>query len=72
MVDKDGDFIVIKEEFIVFLYFEEYDYMKDIVVQEIMEDIDKNVDGFIDLEEYIGDMYSYDGNIDELEWVKIE
>lgn len=27
---------------------------------------------FIDLEEYIGDMYSHDGNADEPEWVKTE
>ncbi|NWX01189.1 CALU protein, partial [Caloenas nicobarica] len=40
--------------------------------QETMEDIDKNGDGFIDLEEYIGDMYSQDGDADEPEWVKTE
>lgn len=33
------------------------DHMRDIVVQETMEDIDKNGDGVIDLDEYIGDMY---------------
>ncbi|MBV97991.1 Calumenin, partial [Eschrichtius robustus] len=53
MADKDGDLIATKEEFTAFLHPEEYDYMKDIVVQETMEDIDKNADGFIDLEEYI-------------------
>ncbi|KAF7483447.1 Hypothetical predicted protein [Marmota monax] len=72
MADKDGDLIATKEEFTAFLHPEEYDYMKDIVVQETMEDIDKNADGFIDLEEYIGDMYSHDGNADEPEWVKTE
>lgn len=72
MADKDGDLIATKEEFTAFLHPEEYDYMKDIVVQETMEDIDKNSDGFIDLEEYIGDMYSHDGNVDEPEWVKTE
>ncbi|KAM5205249.1 calumenin isoform 1-T1 [Hipposideros larvatus] len=72
MADKDGDLIATKEEFTAFLHPEEYDYMKDIVVQETMEDIDKNSDGFIDLEEYIGDMYSHDGNADEPEWVKTE
>ncbi|KAK2502754.1 hypothetical protein MC885_012711 [Smutsia gigantea] len=71
-LDKDGDLIATKEEFTAFLHPEEYDYMKDIVVQETMEDIDKNADGFIDLEEYIGDMYSHDGNADEPEWVKTE
>ncbi|KAH0617211.1 hypothetical protein JD844_029052 [Phrynosoma platyrhinos] len=54
MADKDGDLIATKDEFTAFLHPEEYDYMKDIVVQETMEDIDKNGDGFIDLEEYIG------------------
>ncbi|OPJ87020.1 calumenin [Patagioenas fasciata monilis] len=72
MADKDGDMTATKEEFTAFLHPEEYEYMKDIVVQETMEDIDKNGDGFIDLEEYIGDMYSQDGDADEPEWVKTE
>ncbi|KAI1888173.1 hypothetical protein AGOR_G00182300 [Albula goreensis] len=55
-----------------FLHPEEYDYMKDIVVVETMEDIDKNGDGFIDLEEYIGDMYNHEGDPEEPEWVKTE
>ena len=99
MADKDGDLTATKEEFTAFLHPEEYNYMKDIVVQvgapppppapktagrrhgalehagdvaargggsdarptalcpaqETMEDIDKNGDGFIDLEEYIGE-----------------
>uniref|UniRef100_A0A6B2FE65 EF-hand domain-containing protein n=1 Tax=Bothriechis nubestris TaxID=1766655 RepID=A0A6B2FE65_9SAUR len=72
MADKDRDLIATKEEFTAFLHPEEYDYMKDIVVQETMEDIDKNGDGFINLEEYIGDMYSHDGDTEEPEWVKTE
>ncbi|XP_070610609.1 calumenin isoform X2 [Erythrolamprus reginae] len=72
MADQDGDMVATKEEFTAFLHPEEYDYMKDIVVQETMEDIDKNGDGFINLDEYIGDMYSHDGNTEEPEWVKTE
>lgn len=33
MADKDGDMTATKEEFTAFLHPEEYEYMKDIVVQ---------------------------------------
>lgn len=46
--------------------------MKDVVVIETMEDIDKNKDGFISLEEYIGDMYRGVGGEDEPDWVTNE
>ncbi|GAA6081965.1 calumenin-B [Tachysurus ichikawai] len=55
MADKDGDLRANREEFTAFLHPEEYGYMQDIVVLETMEDIDKNGDGFIDLDEYIGE-----------------
>nr|XP_046206207.1 calumenin-B-like isoform X1 [Oncorhynchus gorbuscha] len=72
MADLDADLKANKEEFTAFLHPEEYDHMKDIVVLETMEDIDKNGDGFIDLEEYIGDMYNQEGDPSEPEWVKTE
>ncbi|XP_018581593.1 calumenin-like [Scleropages formosus] len=72
MADTNGDMIASKEEFTAFLHPEEFDYMKEIVVLETMEDIDKNGDGLIDLEEYIGDMYNHEGDSQEPEWVKTE
>lgn len=50
--DSDGDDKLTKEEFASFLHPEESEHMRDIVVQETMEDIDKNSDGqvrFVDL-----------------------
>ncbi|KAM3859207.1 calumenin-A [Diretmus argenteus] len=70
--DKNGDMIADKEEFTVFLHPENYDQMKNIVVLETIEDIDKNGDGFIDLDEYIGDMYSPTNKEHEPEWVATE
>ena len=47
--------------------------MKEVVVIETMEDIDKDKNGFISLEEYIGDMYRHgnDGE-EEPDWVRNE
>ncbi|KAM8927974.1 reticulocalbin-3 isoform 2-T2 [Pelodytes ibericus] len=70
--DKDGDMIATREEFTAFLHPEEFAYMKDIVVTETIEDIDKNGDGVIDVNEYIGDMYSANGDESEPDWVQSE
>lgn len=43
--DRDGDDGLTKEEFSGFLHPEETDYMRDIVILETMEDIDKDKDG---------------------------
>ena len=51
-VDKDNK--VTKEEYTAFLHPEEYDHMKDVVVDETLEDIDKDGDGFVSIEEYLG------------------
>ncbi|CAL8242423.1 unnamed protein product [Merluccius merluccius] len=72
IADKNGDLIANKEEFTSFLHPEDYDHMKEIVVQETLEDIDKNGDGFIDLKEYIGDMYTHDAEMEEPDWVASE
>ncbi|XP_078511417.1 reticulocalbin-3 isoform X2 [Lissotriton helveticus] len=70
--DKDGDMIATRDEFTAFLHPEEFDYMKDLVVKETIEDIDKNGDGFVDVNEYIGDMYSTESDEPEPDWVKSE
>ena len=43
-----------KEEYTAFLHPEEYEHMKEVVVDETLNDIDKDKDGFVSLEEYIG------------------
>lgn len=70
--DSDKDDSLTKEEFAAFLHPEEIDHMRDIVVLETMEDIDKDGDGKISLAEYIGDMYRAEDNEIEPDWVKNE
>jgi len=72
MADRDGDLIATREEFTAFLHPEDYDHMKHIIVQETMEDIDKDGDGRINLGEYIGDMYSPEEGENEPDWVQTE
>lgn len=72
VADRNGDQMTSKEEFTAFLHPEDFAHMKEIVVQETIEDIDRNGDGFIDLKEYIGDMYAPQDGKEEPEWVKSE
>ncbi|XP_014232281.1 calumenin [Trichogramma pretiosum] len=72
IADKDGDDALTKEEFAAFLHPEENEYMKDVVVIETIEDIDKDGDGKISLPEYIGDMYKGEEGEELPEWVKNE
>jgi Ca2+-binding EF-hand superfamily protein len=74
--DVDGDSELTKEEFSYFLHPEETDHMKDIIIDETLEDIDKDKDGKVSLEEYIGDMWpnslkESEGE-EEPDWVKSE
>ncbi|CAH1159696.1 unnamed protein product [Phaedon cochleariae] len=70
--DGDGDDQLTKEEFAAFLHPEETEYMRDIVVTETMEDIDKDKDGKVSILEYIGDMYRSEDGEEEPDWVKSE
>ena len=55
--DEDKDGHLNKFEFKHFLHPEEADHMRDVVISETVDDIDKDGDGKISLAEYIGDMY---------------
>lgn len=72
LADQDSDGALTKEEFINFLHPEEASHMQDVVIVETMEDIDKDKDNRISLEEYIGDMYRGEGGEEEPDWVKNE
>lgn len=70
--DTNGDKMADRREFSAFLHPEDHAHMKDIVLQEAIEDIDKDGDGLIDLQEYIGDMWTPEDGGAEPEWVGAE
>jgi len=71
--DENNDGNLDKLEFKHFLHPEESHHMRDVVINETISDLDKNGDGLISLEEYIGDMFSGDGEEStEPDWVKDE
>ena len=70
--DADGDGALTLKEHNAFLHPEEHNHMKKIVAQEVMDEIDKNKDGFVDLEEYIGDMLHGKDDGEESDWVATE
>lgn len=72
--DEDSDGALNREEFAAFLHPEEAGRMKNIVILETLEDIDKNKDGKISLEEYITDLYhqNIEDGEDLPDWVKSE
>jgi len=71
--DSDADDKLTKEEFSHFLHPEDAPHMRDIVIDETVEDIDKNGDGQISLEEYIEDMWpASDADEEEPDWVRTE
>jgi len=74
LADTDHDGELTKTEFQAFLHPEDAEHMRDIVVQETLEDIDKDGDGKVDIEEYIGDMYRDEdaGEEEEPDWVSSE
>ncbi|KAL1459799.1 hypothetical protein WDU94_011753 [Cyamophila willieti] len=77
VADINGDKALTREEFASFLHPEETAHMRDLVVVETMEDIDKDKDGKVSLREYIGDMFrgsdlGEEGEEELPDWVKNE
>ena len=54
MADTDYNGVLSFSEYVDFLHPEDAEHMRDIVVMETIEDIDKDKDGFISEIEYIG------------------
>ena len=48
--------------------------MKDLVITETIEDLDRNNDGQISMDEFLGDMWDSTENVNasEPEWIKTE
>jgi calumenin len=64
-----------RQEFADFIHPEQSQRMKDLVVTETIEDIDRNQDGLISIEEYIADMWDTDTDANrtvEPEWIRNE
>lgn len=76
VADYDLDGSLDRTEYGCFMHPEDCDHMRDVVVAETVEDIDKNKDGYVDAEEYIGDMYRPEDypelNGKEPDWVQSE
>lgn len=72
--DADGDGKCDVKEFSIFLHPGNDDNLKSLAVEETFEDIDKDKDGGISLDEFIGDLWPEEEkeNGDEPNWVKEE
>lgn len=71
--DVDGNGVLSKEEFRSYLHPEDVPHMANITAIETLEEIDKNKDGKITLEEYLTDIWpNPDKSEEEPQWVKNE
>ncbi|XP_055567954.1 reticulocalbin-3-like [Falco cherrug] len=70
--DKDGDGGANRTEFAAFLHPEDFEHMRPLVVTETMEDMDKDGDGFVQVDEYIAELYTGTPGTPEPQWVQEE
>ncbi|XP_074956050.1 reticulocalbin-2 isoform X1 [Phalacrocorax aristotelis] len=68
--DDDPDLNV--DEFVAFEHPEEVEYMTDFVIQEALEEHDKDGDGFVSLEEFLGDYRRDPTAREDPEWILVE
>lgn len=68
--DFDNNKLLNTEQFAAFIHPADHDYMKELVIEETIEDADKNKDGFISLQEYYGDLYPQGGSGAQVEDAK--
>ncbi|KAI1235020.1 hypothetical protein IHE44_0002651 [Lamprotornis superbus] len=60
------------DEYIAFEHPEEVEYMMDFVIQEALEEHDKDGDGFVSLEEFLGDYRRDPTAREDPEWILVE
>ncbi|PAA94167.1 hypothetical protein BOX15_Mlig000851g1 [Macrostomum lignano] len=70
--DRDGDGMLSLAEFTDFTHPEEAPHMRELVGLETLEDMDKDKDGGVDINEYIADMWTPSAGEQEPDWVKTE
>ncbi|XP_027567990.1 reticulocalbin-2 isoform X2 [Pipra filicauda] len=60
------------EEYVAFEHPEEVEYMTDFVIQEALEEHDKDGDGFVSLDEFLGDYRRDPTAREDPEWILVE
>lgn len=67
--DFNEDNMLTKDEYSAYLYPSEYRRMHEVAAEEILKGVDTDRDGYLSLEEYIGNLFVY--CIFHSTWVKI-
>ncbi|KAJ6664135.1 hypothetical protein lerEdw1_008350 [Lerista edwardsae] len=70
--NRDGTSGLNLSEFIAFEHPEEAEYMKEFVIQEALDEHDKNGDGLVSLEEFLGDYRRDPTETGDPEWILVE
>ncbi|CAL8092146.1 unnamed protein product [Calicophoron daubneyi] len=71
VADENGDGVLSKDEALAFFHPEPFEKMHDVIVENTVEELDRNKDGFVDLEEFVHDLWSPESG-EEPSWVQSE